>query len=472
MASILIIDDDKGMCYTLSEIVRLNGHEAVCAHTLKDGLETATGGFFDVVFLDVMLPDGIGLDIISNIRETPTKPEVIIITSKGDPDGAELAIKNGAWDYVQKPSSIKKMSLPLLRALQFREEKKAGKSPVALKREGIVGSSPQINACLDLLAQAAHSDANILITGETGTGKELFSRAIHKNSSRAENNFIVVDCTSIPETLVESMLFGHEKGAFTGAVQRFEGLIKQADGGTLFLDEVGELPLSVQKSFLRALQERRFRPLGGKEEVLCDFRTIAATNRNLNVMVSKEQFRKDLVFRLRTFTIDLPPLRERPEDIKELSIYHMNKLCDQYKLAIKGFSPDFFEVLAVYDWPGNVRELFNALERALAAAQYEPTLFPNHLPTDVRIKAARASLSKEVLSLYNRKSTTEYNWLLPKLREFREAAEKKYLLDLIAIAGGDIKKACQVSGISRSRLYSLLKKHNLSMEAMPQDDKS
>ncbi|MBU0769518.1 MAG: sigma-54 dependent transcriptional regulator [Proteobacteria bacterium] len=472
MASVLIIDDDKGMCYTLSEIVHLNGHKAVCAHTLKDGLETAIGGFFDVVFLDVMLPDGIGLDIISNIRETPTKPEVIIITSKGDPDGAELAIKNGAWDYVQKPSSIKQMSLPLLRAIQFREEKKAGKSPVALKREGIVGSSPQINACLDLLAQAAHSDANILITGETGTGKELFSRAIHKNSSRSENNFIVVDCTSIPETLVESTLFGHEKGAFTGAVQRFEGLIKQADGGTLFLDEVGELPLSVQKSFLRALQERRFRPLGGKEEVLCDFRTIAATNRNLNVMISKEQFRKDLVFRLRTFTIDLPPLRERPEDIKELSIYHMNKLCDQYKIAIKGFSPDFFEVLVVYDWPGNVRELFNALERALAAAQYEPTLFPNHLPTDVRIKAARASLSKEVLSLQNRKNTAEYNWLLPKLREFREAAEKKYLLDLIAIAGGDIKKACRVSGISRSRLYSLLKKHNLSTEAMPQDDKS
>jgi two-component system NtrC family response regulator len=472
MAQILIIDDDKGMCYTLSEIVRLNGHEAVCAHTLKDGLETAISGFFDVVFLDVMLPDGIGLDIISNIRETPTKPEVIIITSKGDPDGAELAIKNGAWDYVQKPSSIKKMSLPLLRALQFREEKKARKPPVALKREGIVGGSPQINACLDLLAQAAHSDANILITGETGTGKELFSMAIHKNSPRSENNFIVVDCTSLPETLVESMLFGHEKGAFTGAIQQYEGLIKQADGGTLFLDEVGELPLTVQKSFLRALQERRFRPLGGKQEIECDFRTICATSRDLDAMISREQFRKDLLFRLRTFTIDLPPLRERPEDIKELSIYHMNKLCDQYKIATKGFSPDFFEVLAAYDWPGNVRELFNTLERALAAAQYEPTLFPNHLPTDVRIKAARASLSQEVLTPDIRRSPAEPNGLLPKLRKFREAAEKKYLLDLIALSDGDIKKACRVSGMSRSRLYVLLKKHSLSMEEMPQDNKS
>jgi two-component system NtrC family response regulator len=218
------------------------------------------------------------------------------------------------------------------------------------------------------------------------------------------------------------MLFGHEKGAFTGAVQQYEGLIKQADGGTLFLDEVGELPLSVQKSFLRALQERRFRPLGGKQEIECDFRTIAATNRDLDAMVSQGQFRKDLLFRLRTFTIDLLPLRERPEDIKELSMYHMNKLCDRYQIATKGYSPDFFEVLAAYDWPGNVRELFNTLERALAAAQYEPTLFPNHLPTDVRIKAARASLTKEALDSNSQKSTAEHNGLLPKLREYREAA--------------------------------------------------
>lgn len=472
MASVLIIDDDKGMCYTLSEMVRQKKHEAVCAHTLKDGLKTATSGFFDVVFLDVMLPDGIGLDIIPNILETPSKPEVIIITSKGDPDGAELAIKNGAWDYVQKPSSIKEMTLPLLRALQFREEKKVVKPPVALKREGIVGSSPQINACLDLLAQATHSNANVLVTGETGTGKELFSMAIHKNSPRADNNFIVVDCTSIPETLVDSMLFGHEKGAFTGAVQQYDGLIKQADGGTLFLDEVGELPLSVQKSFLRALQEHRFRPLGGKQEIECDFRTIAATNRDLDKMVGQSQFRKDLLFRLRTFTIDLPTLRERPEDIKELSVYHMNRLCDQYQIAIKGFSPDFFEVLAVYDWPGNVRELFNTLERALAAAHYEPTLFPNHLPSDVRIKAARALLSKEAPAPNSRPSATVHNGLLPKLREFREAAEKKYLLDLIALANGDIKKACRVSDMSRSRLYVLLKKYGLSMEATPENSKS
>ncbi len=471
MASVLIIDDDEGICYTLSEVVRLNGHEAVCAYTLKEGLETASRSFFDVVFLDVMLPDGIGLNIIPNIRETPSKPEVIIITSQGDPDGAELAIKSGAWDYIQKPSSIKKMSLPLLRAIQFREEKKDRKPPVALKREDIIGSSPQINACLDQLAQAAYSDSNVLITGETGTGKELFSMAIHKNSLRSKNNFIVVDCTAIPETLVESMLFGHRKGAFTGAVQKYEGLIKQADGGTLFLDEVGELQLAVQKSFLRVLQERRFRPLGGKQEIECNFRTVAATNLDLDAMVNRGQFRKDLLFRLRTFTIDLPPLKERPEDIKELSMYHINKLCEHYSIATKGFSPDFFEVLAACDWPGNVRELFNILELALAAARYEPTLFPSHLPTDVRIRAARASVTKKAATRLP-PCTAEYDGSLPNLRDFRKIAEKNYLHELIAHTGGNIKKACKISGMSRSRLYVLLKKHNLSIEGMPQNIKS
>jgi len=192
------------------------------------------------------------------IRQTPSMPEVIIITGAGDPDGAELAIKSGAWDYIQKPSSIEAMTLPLVRALQYREEKKSKKPPVALKREHIVGNSPHMKRCLDLLAQAANSEASVLITGETGTGKEVFAKAIHANSSRADKSLVVVDCTALPETLVESVLFGHEKGAFTGADKAHVGLVKQADGGTLFLDEVGELPRSIQKSFLRVLQEQSF----------------------------------------------------------------------------------------------------------------------------------------------------------------------------------------------------------------------
>jgi two-component system NtrC family response regulator len=219
------------------------------------------------------------------------------------------------------------MTLPLIRAIQYQEEKKAGKTKVALKREGIIGNSLQMKGCFDLLAKAANSITNVLITGETGTGKELFASAIHENSSRANNNFVVVDCTVLPETLVESMLFGYKKGAFTGADRANEGLIIQADGGTLFLDEVGELPLNVQKAFLRVIDEHSFRPLSCKREIKSDFRLVSATNRNLEEMVRRGKFRKDLLFRIRSLVIEPPPLREHTEDIKELAMHYTAKLC-------------------------------------------------------------------------------------------------------------------------------------------------
>ena len=466
MANILIIDDDEMLCDMMSTMVSQMGHSATFANTLKDGLKRASSEEFDVVFLDVRMPDGNGLDILPAIRETFSSPEVIIITGFGDPDGAELAIKNGAWDYIEKPSSIKEMTLPLVRALQYREEKKTRKPPVALKREGIIGSSSEMRACIDLLAQAAKSDANILITGETGTGKELFAWAIHNNSHRATKNFVVVDCAALPETLVESMLFGYEKGAFTGADKTQDGLILQADGGTLFLDEVGELPVSIQSAFLRVLQEHRFRPISGKGEIESDFRLVAATNRDLDHMVKQGLFRKELLFRIQSFTIELPPLREYPEDIKEIAIYHMAKICERYGTGTKGFSPEFLEALTSYDWPGNVRELVNTLERAIAAARQDPILFPKHLPTHIRIQVARASISKGTSSKGGLRGSAATLEVLPNLRDFREAAiseaEQRYLHDLMSLTGGNIKEACQISGLSRPRLYALLKKHKLS----------
>ena len=305
--------------------------------------------------LDVRLPDGSGLEALPKIREVSYSPEVIIITGMGDPDGAELAINCGAWDYIEKPASIKQMTLPLMRTLEFREGKKAKRIPVLLKRENIIGNCPRMMEALEQLAQAASIDANVLITGETGTGKELFARAIHENSNRASGGFVMVDCTALPESLLESILFGHEKGAFTGADKSKDGLIKHADGGTLFLDEIGELPLSTQKAFLRVIQERRFRSIGGKEERRSDFRLIAATNRNLDQMVQKDLFRSDLLFRLRSFIIEVPPLRERVEDIKDLVTYYTNNFCSIYDIETKGFSPDFFDAMAKYNWPGNVR---------------------------------------------------------------------------------------------------------------------
>ncbi len=466
MANVLIIDDDRMICDTIANVIKAMGHSSTCVYTLKGGLDKARSEDFEVVFLDVRMPDGSGLDILRDVHETISSPEVIIITGYGDPDGAELAIKNGAWDYIEKPLSVREIKLPLTRALQYYTEKKRASSSVSLNRKGIVGESAQISACLDIVAQAATSDANVLILGETGTGKELFAWAVHKNSSRADYNFVVVDCAALPETLVESVLFGHRKGAFTGADRSQDGLIKQADKGTLFLDEVGELPIPVQKSFLRVLQERRFRPVGEKQEVRSDFRLVAATNRNLEKMVKEGTFREDLLHRLRTLVIKLPSLREIPEDLEELVTYYNRQLCRKYKSNIKGISPGFWDVLRSYDWPGNTRELIQALERAIIAAQDESTLFPMHLPQHIRIKLARSSVGKRSNRKIGLRKEAESSNELLALQDVREAAitdaEKQYLCDLMDITGRDVKQACRISKLSRSRLYTLLKKHNIS----------
>lgn len=464
MARVLIIDDDEMICEMLSSMVGKLGHEAKWALTLKDGCDEAASGAFDLVFLDVRMPDGSGLEVLPKIIEAPSAPEVIIITGAGDPDGAELAIKNGAWDYIEKTSSIKQMSLPLVRALQYRQEKQLRKPPVALKLEGIVGHSPQMRACYNLLARAAGSDASVLIYGETGTGKELFAQAIHINSPRFNRNFVVVDCAALPAALVESALFGHEKGAFTSADRAQVGLIKQADGGTLFLDEVGELPLDLQKAFLRVLQERRFRSVGSRYETESDFRLVAATNRDLDQMAEKGLFRKDLLFRLRTLSIDLPPLRIRLDDIKDLILFHIYRMCERVGIGPKGFAPEFLEALLAYDWPGNVRELFNTLDGALAEARYEPTLYPKHLPSQIRIKVARAAMSKENLANGNLENFPIKT--LPKLRDFRQAAidgaEKQYLMDLMSLTDCNIQEATRIADLSLPRLYALLKKNGIT----------
>ena len=450
VANILIIDDDESMCYALSRMIGRLGHNPICAMSISEGLEQARSGNIDVAFLDVRMPDGNGLEALPAIQGSTSVPEVIIITGFGDADGAELAIKSGAWDYIEKGCSTREMSLPLLRALEYRKQKKnaqaGAKSIIALKRDGIIGASQKLMDCLDLLAQAAASETSVLITGETGTGKELFARAIHVNSSRAKGAFVVVDCAALPETLVESVLFGHEKGAFTGAEKASDGLIRQAGGGTLFLDEVGELPPGTQKSFLRVLQEHRFRPVGSKRELESDFRLVTATNRNMDKMAQEGLFRDDLLFRLKSFVIELPSLRDRTEDIKELARHHVDRFCEKYGLTPKAFSPEFLDTLKAHHWPGNVRELVNTLDRALAAARFEPTLFPKHLPIDIRVQRARASINHKMPS--DAGSGPDGPQTLPSLHEFREAAslqaEKNYLTDLVGLCEGDIKEACRV----------------------------
>jgi two-component system NtrC family response regulator len=466
MANVLVIDDDPLICDSLSVVIQKMGHAVRCARTVSEAVAEVQAESFDIVFCDVRMPDGSGLDILPEIRESPAVPEVIIMTGFGDPHGAELAIKKGAWDYVEKPLSAKEITLTVSRALQYRETKQAVPPAVALNREGIIGNCPLLNSCFNGLANAASSEANALITGETGTGKELFALAIHRNGARGKANFVVVDCAALPETLVESTLFGHVRGAFTGADKPRDGLIKQADGGTLFLDEVGELPYSIQKAFLRVLQERRFRPVGGGQEVKSDFRLIAATNRNLEDMVKKGTFREDLLFRLRTLVIELPPLRACREDIKELVLHYVAKLCEQYQIPMRGISSDFFDALMEYSWPGNVRELIQALEKAIVTAQDEPTLFSVHLPHHIRIQIVHAAANRKRPLEQESADGPEISEGLSSLNEIREAGlakiERQYLSRLMKNTGGNIQEACRISGLSRSRLYTLLKRYQIS----------
>lgn len=481
MARVLIIDDDEQLCRMLALKIGILGHQADYFLSLAQGLAAARAQAYDVAFLDVRLPDGSGLGGLSGLQESPGRPEVIIMTGAGDPDGAELAIKSGAWDYIRKPSSVQAMTLALMRAVQYRQERGAGRQRVALRRESIVGDGPAMRGCLDLLAQAAGSETAVLISGETGTGKELFATAIHQNSARAEGPFVVVDCSVLPENLVESLLFGHERGSFTGASEAREGLIRQAHGGTLFLDEVGELPLAIQKAFLRVLQERRFRPLGGRQELSSDFRLVAATNRDLEAMAREGRFRPDLLYRLRGLSLPLPPLRQRKEDLRALVGHRLERLYARYGMASKGLSPDFMEALAAYDWPGNVRELVNTLEYALGRAGQAPTLFPRHLPERVRVCYARSLASVQAAAALAPPPAQEparpaagpaappRQDGLPSLRQFRREQDHQYLRELLLLTQGRVPQACQVSGLSRSRLYELLKEHGLARPAGPEE---
>ncbi len=470
MARVLVIDDDLLISEMIADIAADLGHACETAGSLGKGLELARAGNVDVVFLDVFLPDGSGLDALGELTALPAAPEVIVITGAGEDTVAERAIRGGAWDFVQKPLSLKSVTSPLKRALSYRREKGAGLPPEALKRTGIAGDGPAMRALLGQVALAAESGAAVLVSGETGTGKELIARAIHDNSARAAGPFVVVDCASLPGSLVESILFGHVRGAFTGADKDREGLVALADGGTLFLDEVGELPFAMQKAFLRVLEEHTFRPVGAKAERESDFRLVAATNRDLEAMARTGQFREDLLFRLRSLHIAVPPLRERPEDIAGIMRLHLVRMARRDRMPEKDFSPEFLDALAAYPWPGNVRELVQGLEMALAAARRDPTLYLKHLPDPVRLHYARSLVRREgngqggpapVAAGQGAGAWTPAPW-----SDFRQAAldaaERDYFSRILDAASGDVRRACALAGVSRARLYQMLQKHGIT----------
>ncbi|SLM28005.1 Sigma-54 dependent DNA-binding response regulator [Desulfamplus magnetovallimortis] len=462
MIRVLIVDDDSKICLFFETVLERMGCETVTAKRISEAKKFTAKEAFDIILLDLELPDGNGLDIMPDLVNLPSSPEIIIITGTGDIRGAEIAFKNGAWDFVQKPFRLDDVSLPIQRALQYRKEKMASHRLIPLKRSRIIGESQVLQQCLDEVGKAASTDASVMVTGETGTGKELFARAIHENSKRASKPFVPVDCGSLTETLIESTLFGHEKGAFTGASHKQEGLILQADGGTLMLDEVGELPLSMQKALLRTLQERVVRPIGGRKEIKVDIRIISATNLSLDSMVKEKQFREDFLYRIRAMEIHLPPLRDRGKDIEEIVLKKIHELSKRYKLEAKAVSDEYIETLASNNWPGNIRELLNVLDYSIASAGNDPTLVSKHLPPDYRISKLEFLLpvkkdTQQIIDNVLENSDSEF----PSLNACREKLERDYLKRLLEKAGSNRKAACRLSGISQARLYALLNKYNL-----------
>jgi two-component system NtrC family response regulator len=459
MSRILIVDDDPQIGETLATLVVRLGHQCLTALSLRDGLRRLRQTEIDLVFLDVRLPDGNGLDALGEISALDNPPHVIVLTGQGDPEGAELAIQSGVWDYLVKPSPIRQIRDTLNRALASRKENRYPEKFLDLT--GVIGQSPAMRRqCYERIVQAGASDSTVLITGETGTGKELLARTIHRNSTRSDRTFVTVDCASLTESLLESTLFGHVKGAFTGATRDGTGLVRLADQGTLFLDEIGELPLSAQKTFLRVLQERRFRPVGSSQEQQSDFRLICATNQDLEKMVGAGEFRQDLFYRINTICVELPPLRDRDGDIKPLAEYYVERFCRRHKMPLKTMPLEFVRVLEQYDWPGNVRELFNTVEQALVLSGMEQTVYVQHLPHFMRIRAARSLLSRsEETRTFDEETPKK---MLPTLKEFRTRMEAEYLVRLMRAHGGDMRRMVEVSGLSRSHLYAMLKKHDLS----------
>ncbi|KUG28076.1 sigma-54 dependent dna-binding response regulator [hydrocarbon metagenome] len=473
MARVLVVDDDPIFQTQMGIILNRLGHQAMAAKNMAEGLALAEKQVADVVFLDVYLPDAFGLDGIGRFRSLATEPEVIVVTAQGDPDSAERAIHNGAWYYLEKPVVLGTIRLTLERCLDSRDKLREAGQRLVLERDGIVGSSPALKQSLFLLGQAARGRENVCITGETGTGKELFARALHDNSPRRDRPFVVVDCTNIPSSLAESILFGHTRGAFTDARQDYDGLIALADGGTLFLDEVGDMPGELQRTLLRVIQEKRYRPLGAKRERTSDFRVVAVTNRDIRGMVKSGAFREDLYYRLAQRHLHLPPLRLRGDDVRLLAGHYVTRICSDQGMDVKGLSTEYLESLSSLDWPGNVRQLVSTIGVSIANAGDAPVLVPHHLPPDHKARYLRQRQRESLAARPGPPETgpadthdvapgLEDSPELPTLRQFRETAwerlEAAYVARLWTASGGRVAEAMRLAGISRARLYQLLKK--------------
>ena len=405
----------------------------------------------DAIVSDLRMPDVDGLEGVRRFRANCPEVPVIVVTAFGTVETAVEAMRQGAFDYLSKPFDQAQIEMVLDRALRHRRlaaaraERRRGAEPD--DRGGIVGDSPAIGAAIDLIRRVAPTDYAVLIQGESGTGKDLFARLVHTLSARADQPFVSINCSAIPEHLLESELFGHEKGAFSGAVATREGFFARADGGTLFLDEIGDMSTALQPKLLRVLQDGEYYPVGGRRPARANVRVVCATNQDIRARVDAGQFREDLFYRIHTISVVLPALRERHNDIAQLAEHFLARLQDG-RLPFPpptDIAPEAIDRLIAYGWPGNVRELANAIERAAIVAD-GPILRPEHLPPDI----AGAS--------GNRGPGTEH----PRFQEARRAFERAYFTRLLDDAEGNVQKAAEAAGIHRATLYDKLAKLGLA----------
>jgi DNA-binding NtrC family response regulator len=379
-ARILVVDDEQSLREFLTILLEQEGYEVTTAESVASGTEAVVGGSFDLVMCDLKLPDGTGLEVLEQARKRQVQSPFIIITAHTTPQHALEALRAGAAEYLSKPFNVEDLKLILNKLLGAEKEP-------AEPREvpNFIGSSPAIRRILDMVPRLAATPSTVFITGESGTGKELLAQAIHAFSAHANGPFLSVNCGALPEGLLESELFGHVRGAFTGAVRDNKGLFVDAEGGTLLLDEVGELTPLMQVKLLRVLQEHRVRPVGASREIEVNARVVAATNRNLETGVKEGTFREDLYYRLNVLHVHLPPLRQRAEDLPDLARHFVERTCENFGQPPKRLTPDALRVLQAYSWPGNVRELENVIERTVALEATEMISsgsLPEHLRGD------------------------------------------------------------------------------------------
>jgi len=447
-ASILVVDDESGILDTLRILLRNEGFEVTTAQGGKAGLEAIRSGSHDIVLTDVRMPQVSGIDILTAAREQDPMTPVLLMTAQASLQSAIQAVNSGAFYYIQKPFSNDELITILRRACEFREvrvENRQLKQEIRRRDKSAsvrpIGKSRRFLEMLKLAEHVAPTDSTVLIQGESGTGKEVVARYIHDLSNRSEGPFLSINCGALPESLLESELFGHVKGSFTGAVRDKQGLFAAARGGTFFLDEVGEMPASLQVKLLRVLQEREVIPVGATEAIAVDVRIIAATNRDLEEEIRRGNFRSDLFYRLNVIALMLPPLRERRDDLLLLLENFLQRLGDEARTEPKALSQEALDAVMVYEWPGNVRELENALEHACVLSRH-PLIEPTHLPE--RITKRR----KEPL-------VAERAYMNPTL----EVIERAYIMWVLQAEGGNKTRAAEVLGIDPSTLYRKLARY-------------